>query len=54
MTDQSILKNELKAQWEAMAEDWISQVQDGETSQPRGHARRVDAPTPLGTYRSAR
>ena len=32
MTDQSILKNELKAQWEAMAEDWISQVQDGETS----------------------
>ena len=32
MTDQLILKNELKAQWEAMAEDWISQVQDGETS----------------------
>ena len=32
MTDQPILKNELKAQWEAMAEEWISQVQDGETS----------------------
>ena len=32
MTDQSILKNGLKAQWEAMAEDWIRQVQDGETS----------------------
>ena len=32
MTDQSILKNELKAQWEAMAEDWIRQAQDVETS----------------------
>ena len=32
MTDQSTLKNELKAQWEAMAEDWISRLQDVETS----------------------
>ena len=32
MTDQSALKNELKSQWETMAEDWISQFQDGETS----------------------
>ena len=31
MTDQSTLKNELKAQWEAMAEDWIS-LQNCETS----------------------
>ena len=32
MTDRSILKSELKAQWEAMAEDWIRQAQDVETS----------------------
>ena len=32
MTDQSTMKNKLKAQWEAMAEDWISQIQDSETS----------------------
>ena len=32
MTDQSSLKAELKGQWEAMAEDWISQHQYGESS----------------------
>ena len=32
MTDQSILKNELKAEWDARAEDWISRIQDSETS----------------------
>ena len=31
-TDRFTLKNELEAQWEAMAGDWISQFQDGETS----------------------
>lgn len=32
MSDQSILKDELKAQWEAMAEEWINRHQDGKTS----------------------
>lgn len=32
MTDASILKDELKAQWEAMAVDWIRQAQDAEKS----------------------
>ena len=32
MTDPPTLKDELKAQWEAMAEDWIRQAQDVETS----------------------
>lgn len=32
VTDRSTLKAGLKAQWEAMAEDWISRLQDGETS----------------------
>lgn len=32
MTDPSILKDDLKAQWEAMAEDWIRQAQDVENS----------------------
>ncbi len=32
MTDQTSLKDELKAQWEAMAEDWIKQAQDSESS----------------------
>ena len=32
VSDRSTLKAGLKAQWEAMAEDWISRLQDGETS----------------------
>ena len=32
MTDHAILKKKLKAQWESMAEDWISRIQDSETS----------------------
>ena len=36
MNDQSTLKNELMAQWEAMAQDWISQVEDGTTSHREG------------------
>ena len=32
MTDSSTLKDELQAQWEAMATDWIRQAQDGENS----------------------
>ncbi len=36
MDDQSKLKSKLKAQWEAMAEDWISQVEDGTTSHREG------------------
>ena len=32
MTDQTTLKDELKAQWEAMAQDWISLSQDSEKS----------------------
>ena len=32
MTDHSALKDDLKAQWEARAEDWISRLQDSETS----------------------
>ncbi len=32
MSDQSTLKDELKAEWEARAEDWISRIQDIETS----------------------
>ncbi len=36
MTDASALKDELKAQWEAMAEDWIRQSQDSATSHREG------------------
>ena len=36
MTDPSTLKDELKAQWEAMAEDWIRQSQDSESSHREG------------------
>lgn len=32
MTDRPTLKDDLKSQWETMAEDWISQFQDGVTS----------------------
>ena len=32
MTEQPTLKDELKAEWEARAEDWISRIQDSETS----------------------
>ena len=36
MDDHSTLKNALVAQWEAMAEDWIRQVEDGATSHREG------------------
>ena len=32
MTNQTTLKEELKAEWEARAEDWINLIQDTESS----------------------